>query len=423
MACMNKLQQHIEKHLVKDSSIRYFVACSGGIDSMVLLHILYKLGKNVSALHVNYLLRGEDSEGDQQLVEQVCMDYKIPCHVKRINLRQVLEIEGGSLQETARNVRYRYFENFKLKDSIKVVLAHHADDQVETFFLNLSRGGGIMGLSCMLPEHNRYLRPLLPFTREEIRNYAEVHKIRWREDSSNSESKYNRNKLRNILLPELEKQFPQLRQQVLTLVEAFQQTQKTLEERVAPLVKSVMKQGELKVLDFDLLDDPELREFIRQLELTPGLEKELLKLRKSQPGKHIFLNHPTFGKIIREREHFFFERNGSRAELPVIGMEIVNALPEHFDKTVIYLDREKLSGKLELRQWKPGDRIKPIGIKGSKLISDILTDNKVPVHERKSQLVLCDDEKILWCIGHSVSREAIARPDSDILKITVRNPE
>lgn len=417
---MVKIETYIEDFLGNDPFHTFFVACSGGMDSMVLLHVLHKLNKRVSALHINYMLRGDDSEKDQQLVEEFCKKKGIPSHIKRVDLNKYLLETGGNLQETARKVRYAYFENFKVKKDFRIVLGHHADDQVETFFLNLARGGGIMGLASMLPEHRQYLRPLLPFTKKEIVDYAIENKIEWREDVSNSSSKYNRNKLRNILIPEMKTASPDLHESVLILVKAFQETQQQIEMSMSTVVNSILESGELTFNQFDRLNEYEITEILRQLDLSYSYFEELRKLRKAQIGKAIQLDNKKFKKIVAERDLFYFDKCES-APVPELKLETLASLPDQFDKMTIFLDPDKINGRLHLRHWKEGDRIKPIGLRGSKLISDILSDAKIPNHLKREQLVLTDDEKILWCIGLSVSREAIANQGSEILKVSIEN--
>jgi tRNA(Ile)-lysidine synthase len=416
---MNKIEAHIAEFCSNHQLARYFVACSGGVDSIVLLHILHKLGKTVSAVHVNYMLRGEDSEKDQEIVEQTCQTLGIPCHVKRADLNAILEKTGGNLQDQARKVRYAYFKQFTVKENFYLVLGHHADDQVETFFLNISRGGGVMGLAGMLPQNGTVLRPLLPFTKKEIIDYAQQENITWREDLSNTKSDYNRNKLRNLILPSLKDQFPDLNEQVLTLVNAFQSTQTHLEEKIRHLI-SQNKTDQLSFTDFQKMDEFERIEFLRQLEIPVQLEQAWSKLDGSQKGKIVAVSEGPYERIVAESDAFVFVRRNATKRNPELKMEMVSDLPNLFTKDVIYLNPDKIKGILQLRSWQLGDRIKPIGMKGSKLISDVLTDAKVPNSERLEQLVLCDDEKILWCVGHTVSREALANNQSEKLKLWVQ---
>jgi tRNA(Ile)-lysidine synthase len=416
---MNKLEAHITEFCGNHPMSRYFVAASGGVDSMVLVHVLHKLGKKVSAVHVNYMLRGEDSEKDQQLVEQTCQKLEIPCHVKRVDLNAILEKTGGNLQDQARKVRYDYFRQFTVKEHFFLVTGHHADDQVETFFLNLARGGGIMGLAGMLPKKGTALRPLLPFTKNEILDYAQQENIVWREDLSNAKSDYNRNKLRNLLLPTLQDNFPNLNEQVLTLVEAFQTTQAALEEKIRQLIHE-NGTDQLSFTAFQKMDEFERIEFLRQLEIPVQLEEAWSKLDGAQKGKFVTVSEGPYERIVSESAAFVFVRRNATKRRPELKMEMVHDLPILFTKDVIYLDPDKINGILHLRAWQIGDRIKPIGMKGSKLISDVLTDAKVPNSERLEQLVLCDDEKIIWCVGFAVSREALATEQSEKLKVWVQ---
>ncbi len=417
---MAKLEQHIAEFLGDDPTKHYFVACSGGVDSMVLVHILHKLGKRISVLHVNYMLRGEDSERDQELVERVCQQKGITAHVKRVDFNIYLASSGGNLQDEARKVRYKYFENFKLKENIRIVLAQHADDQVETFFLNLSRNAGIMGLACMLPEHKGYLRPLLPFTKDEVRNYALENDVLWREDVSNASNKYSRNKLRNVLIPELEQTVPSIKESVLTLVKVFQATQKELHDKLQPIKIAILNSQKLSFEQYDLMDEYDQLELLRQLEIPASILSEFAKLRSAEKGRMIPVSHQTFRTIIREDGYFFFQKEEGFTILPQLHIEEVKELPTVFTKHELYVDPLKIKGEIAVRRWKEGDRMKPIGMKGSKLISDILSDAKIPHHARHLQMVVHDDEKILWCVGLSVSREATSKLTDDNLQLKIR---
>ena len=416
---MNRLETYIAELCGDHPMSRYFVATSGGVDSMVLLHILHKLGKKVSAVHVNYMLRGEDSEKDQQLVEQTCRKLGIPYHVKRVDLNSILEKTGENLQEQARKVRYDYFRQFTVKEHFFLVTGHHADDQVETFFLNLGRGGGIMGLAGMLPKKGTTLRPLLPFSKQDVLEYAQEENIIWREDLSNVKSDYNRNKLRNLLLPRMKENFPNLNEQVLTLVEAFQRTQAALEVKIQNLI-SQNKPDQLSFTDFQKMDEFERIEFLRQLEIPVQLEEAWSKLDGAQKGKFVAVSEGPYERIVAESDAFVFVRRNAATTRPKLKMEMVYDLPILFTKDVVYLDPDKIKGILHLRTWQIGDRIKPIGMKGSKLISDVLTDAKVPNSGRLEQLVLCDNDKILWCVGFAVSRDALATEQSEKLKVWVQ---
>lgn len=416
---MTDPEQNTREFLEPYGRTHFYLACSGGVDSMVLLHILKKLGKDFTVLHVNYQLRGEDSEMDQNLIEDVCKAKNIPIVVKRINLQAQLEQHGGNLQDEARKVRYTFFNSFMTEAKSKIILAHHADDQIETFFLNLARDSGIMGLACMLPENKDYIRPLLTFSKDEIRFYAKKNKIEWREDKSNVSNKYRRNLLRNILIPQIKDEIPTFKQSVLTLTKIFQETQKELEKQIHPLAQKILKEQQLKFSLFDQLNDSECIELLRQMGLPSTLHNELHKLRHGIKGKRIDIEHPLFDKIIHEDGLFHFSEKNRTAISPKLKIETVNFIPSTFDKEVLYLDPSKISGSLKVRVWKQGDKMKPIGLKGTKLISDILSDAKVPNHLRHEQLVIHDDKHILSCVGFAVSSIAVSNGKGEILKVTL----
>jgi len=399
---MRNLESYICSSLPNNPAIEYFVACSGGVDSMVLLHILQKNGYAVSALHVNYQLRGLDSENDQKLIESACERYGIPLQIKRIDLHKQLEETGGNLQEEARKERYAFFENFTKTTDSKIVFGHHADDQVETFFLNLARDAGIMGLAGMLEENQCYLRPFLPFFKAEIHAYAIENGVLWREDRSNESNKYQRNKLRNVFLPAVKEVVPDVSESVLLLVRVFQENQRELERKVTPISHEIIKNSILSLKEFNLLSEEEVLELLRQLGIPLRMYSEVIKIQHSEKGQRLNLSNNLFACIIREADYFYFKRNNSNAQKPTLKMEKVDFLPKKFTKDALYINPIAVEGELKLRKWEIGDRMRPIGTGGSKLISDILSDGKVPNHLRKDQFVVHDDRQIFWCVGFAI---------------------
>ncbi|MDG1146887.1 MAG: tRNA lysidine(34) synthetase TilS [Crocinitomicaceae bacterium] len=414
---MLNLSSHIatEWNHLKGKNI--YVSCSAGVDSTVLAFILKQLAFKVSVLHVNYQLRGEDSNLDALFVKAFCRRERITCLQKTINLQNQLE-NGGNLQETARNERYAWFK--QIIDSNPdnyVALGHHQDDQVETFFLNLSRKSGLMGLSCMLKEHNNIIRPLLDFSRAEIIEYANQKEINWREDKSNTSNKYRRNLLRNVLLPELKSEIPSLDKSVLKLVRAFQHTQAEVSKKIQPITQRFIEQACIDIKKLNKLNDTETIEFLRQLNQPATAMAELLKLSNAQKGKKIKWGNSW---LINEGEVLLLKQNSELKQPSTLNIEQVTTLPTRFNKEVIYLDKQKTQGNLHVRLWQVGDRIYPVGMKGSRLISDIISDAKLTASQKEGVRVVHDDEQIHWCVGFTVGRKAIAEVDSkNMLKLTI----
>ena len=305
---MSKIKEHIQEFTASfEAATTYYVACSGGVDSMVLLSVLHQLGKTIHVLHVNYQLRGEASDLDQQLIEDFCNQHSIPYSIHSVELSKELE-NGGNLQDLARNVRYTFFKEKALEIHTKIVLAHHADDQLELFLLNIARKSGVMGLSCMLPEYGRIIRPLLPFSKQEILEFAKKEGIVWREDASNQSNKYRRNSIRNVFLPEIEAQLPEFRESCLYLIEQFQKNQVEVEQKIKIVTHKIQQENLLLYSDFDVLTEVEHIELLRQLAIPFGFLKEFKKLRHAENGKRLQLKKAK-QLVIRTRTGFKWQLN------------------------------------------------------------------------------------------------------------------
>ena len=305
---MSKIKEHIQEFTASfEAATTYYVACSGGVDSMVLLSVLHQLGKTIHVLHVNYQLRGEASDLDQQLIEDFCNQHSIPYSIHSVELSKELE-NGGNLQDLARNVRYTFFKEKALEIHSKIVLAHHADDQLELFLLNIARKSGVMGLSCMLPEYGRIIRPLLPFSKQEILEFALKEGIVWREDASNQSNKYRRNSIRNVFLPEIEAQLPEFRESCLYLIEQFQKNQLEVEQKIKIVTHKIQQENLLLYSDFDVLTEVEHIELLRQLAIPFGFLKEFKKLRHAENGKRLQLKKAK-QLVIRTRTGFKWQLN------------------------------------------------------------------------------------------------------------------
>lgn len=416
---MSDLENYIAEKFKHLKPNHLFIACSGGLDSMTLLYVFNKLNFDVTALHVNYQLRGEQSELDSDFVQQFCTDHSINFQKKVVPISKELQ-KGGNLQALAREVRYNWFEAI-LSNSIenRILLGHHKDDQLETFYLNLARKSGVMGLASMLETNGKYLRPLLNHSKEEIKSYANNEGLEWREDKSNSEIKYNRNKLRNVILPAISKEIPTLTDSVVLLTKKFQDLQLELETSMAKHTKSILGTKFIDFETFDSLSDLERVEMFRQLHIHASVVSELKRL--TIKGSRIALsNHSLYEAIVKEKKGYFFEEKRLEPLKYGLRIEKVSRLPDNFSKDAIYLDQEAISGTLKLRHWRVGDRIKSVGMNGSQLISDIIKDAHLRTDEKNQTLVVEDDKNILWCVGLKVARNALATNETkQIIKVTV----
>jgi tRNA(Ile)-lysidine synthase len=401
----------------------HYIACSSGVDSMVLLFLAQKFKLPHHVLHVNYNLRGEESIGDAKFLEEYCFQNKIRISVHEVDLKEQLKKRGGNLQNEARNVRYDFFQS-KLTEveNSKLLTAHHRDDQIETFWLQLYRGSGLKGMAGMTKESDNIIRPFLNLEKQELIDYALSNGINWREDKSNSSLDYQRNLWRNKYIPFLTSVIPSINDSVLILQRIFQENLIEIPKKIYEVKNKINKHNYIdfnELLNFEIT---EIIELFRSLSIPVNQVEAVLKLFYSQKGSKVKWKYSigSFHEIIREEKGFSFTRIEKQLIIPNLIVKPVNILPLKYDKSTFYFDLKKIKGELKIRPWKKGDRIYPIGVKGSKLISDVITDAKTPNSERNKQLVICDDEKILACIGLCVDRRAIANKTDSIIQVSLQ---
>lgn len=418
---MSRVESHIQEKLAPFQDKRFLLACSGGLDSMVLAELLLRIGIPFELAHVNYGLRENESELDEALIRDFAKQHNLPCHVKRIDPNILQE----NLQAEARKIRYNWFEQLKTERHLDfILLAHHADDHVETFYLNLGRDAGIMGLACMPFQRGDLLRPLLEIDKEELLNFARKHGIHWREDASNSSLKYTRNRLRNEFLPKLNAALPELKESVLFLIQTFQQNQLELEKKIGQFAEDWKCNSELEIANWNAFQAHEKVELLRQLGQSASLVRHLDQLSISLRGSMAPIHKNAlcpFSHILREANFFRLTNLDSSGKKYGLILEKVEDLPHQFDKDSIYLDASKIQGILGIRPWQHGDRMASVGVPGTQLIGDIISDARVPIEEKSNIPVVHDDVHIHWCPGLKIGRLALATKDqtSEILRVTI----
>ena len=418
-----KVEEAFKLNLKDKKASCYFIACSGGIDSMALLHLAEQLMLKIHVLHVNYNLRGNDSRKDSILIENYCLKKNIPFSIISVNLKQQLILEGGNLQNEARKIRYDFFkEKLNSVKKSKLLVAHHLDDQIETFWLQLFRGSGLKGMAGMNFENNQILRPLLNVKKSDLIQYAEENNLTWREDASNAKIDYERNKWRNEFLPFLRKEIFEIDESVSALQNVFSQNLELIQSQIAEITAEINANKYIGLIKFKKLKSVDYVELFRALEIPRNQIIPFIKLFSSQKGIRIRWKdeNQKEREIIREQGGFYFNLYDDNFRIPELKIEQVTDFPEKFDKQTFYFSQNKINGAIYIRLWKKGDRIYPIGLAGSKLISDVITDAKVPNWKRKLQLVICDQTKILACLDHCIDRRAISG-DFPIIKVSLKN--
>ncbi|MGG5506237.1 MULTISPECIES: tRNA lysidine(34) synthetase TilS [unclassified Myroides] len=434
----SKFKKHIELNFAELTMHPLLLAVSGGIDSLVLLQLCHRLGLDVAVAHCNFHLRGMDSVLDQQFVEQVCQQINVPCFVREFDTHHYATTHKVSIQVAARELRYQWFEELIKQGKRKFLLtAHHLDDSMETFFINFSRGTGIEGL-LGIPEKTDYIRrPLLVFTREEIEQYAEANQLIWREDYTNAQTKYLRNKIRKNILPvfkEINQQLDQSFQQTVAhLKEAHQMSEDASEMMFE---KIVIRQGDDLLFPLKELSELSLPKAYLYKWLEPyGFKawNDIADLVKAENGKRILAEHYC---LIKDRAHLLLrlkskivEDTGDSyylQENQTINQPI-HLTTKTYERTKIeltsdalcaYLDRDKLQFPLLIRKPKKGDYFVPFGMKGTKRISKYVKDEKMTQLQKENLWLLCSGDTIVWIIGSRMDeRFKVRNTTTNVLKI------
>lgn len=407
-----KIAHYLQTILFCPPQKRLLVAISGGIDSVVLLHLLHSLGyKQIKVLHVNFGLRGEESAGDEAFVVTLAKQYGYAYEVKAIDLATYQMENGASIQMAARDLRYQWFEELRQKEKYDYILtAHHQNDKIETFFLNLIRGTGIAGLQALKPKQGCLLRPLLSVNRQEIQQYAAENGLSWREDSSNASNKYKRNLLRNEIIPLMRKMNPNLEETFAQTLEKLDYVGTIFWDETTKLEKQILTQKEdgwYLVLDA-LVDAPhrivQLYEIVRRFGFSYDQCKRMLQEKKMQTGKKM-ISHTHVA--LYDRKRWMIAPIEQWQEIPETPrLEYIaqppytqlSSLPQ--SNRIAHFDLQKLELPLQLRIWQAGDWFCPLGMAGKrKKISDLLIDQKLTTLEKQQIWVLTSADTIVWVVG------------------------
>lgn len=382
---------------------RFLLAVSGGVDSMVLASLFEMCGLKFEIAHVNYKLRGQDSDADQKLVEEFCKKNNIKLHLYEVSEKD--QKPENSIQVWARNLRYSFFnEILKTESLIFLVTAHHLNDNLETFLIHLSRGSGIKGLSGIPANENGILRPLLPFSKDEIYAFAKEHCIDFREDTSNKKNDYLRNKIRNTIVPELLKTNDSFLENFSKSIGFLSQTKNFVEENINEIQNRITLKKENEII-FDkekLSKESGFVQFEILRKFGFDAENELSKIFETETGKQFF--SADFQLTVNRNELIVQKMKDGRWEIEEEILLELNGeneidLSKFIDKDCIVVpprndkwrfNAEKLVFPLKLRRKKEGDIFFPIGMTGKKKVSKFFKDEKISILAKQKIWMLCD---------------------------------
>ena len=414
---------------------------SGGVDSVAMLDLFHSAGFKTGIAHCNFQLRGAESEGDEQFVRTLGDDRGLACHVRSFDTQQVAAEEGISIQMAARNLRYAWFEELRQQCRYDwIATAHNQDDILETFFINLSRGTGIRGLTGIPVRAGKLIRPLLFASREEILEYAGMNQLDFREDSSNTSEKYLRNKIRHKLIPLMEEQNPSFRQSMSETIEKLKDSgilylreieriknlvSLTESDRTTINLRELLRMDPLKTILYEILAD---------FSFTSHMMEDILPALEGPPGKQFF---SSTHRMVKDRNQliitplekseirkYYLELEQARIQEPLqLEWKVLEKTDSFIipkDPEIACLDFDLLNFPLILRRWQTGDYFQPFGMKGMKKLSDYLIDMKVSLPDKEKVWLLTTGSKIVWVAGYRIDdRFRITEKTRNILMIKI----
>lgn len=419
---IDKVRSNLQVHGLAAEREPLWVAVSGGCDSMVLLHVLRELRHPVHVVHVDHGLRGAESAADAAFVEAYCRELGVPFVVERVEVEALVRSEGLSKQMAARELRYGVFHHCVEKGPYRLAMAHHADDAVETLFIHLLQGMGTRGWGGIPLQSGPFIRPLLEVSRSAIRAYAREKGIPFREDASNADPAYLRNRVRHELMPLIgelrDGADAVLRRDMVRNRELAAVLDLWLDTALAPWQPDA--EGTLRIPAAVVLNGVApsllLTHLLRDLDLHPDRIGEILKALRAD---HTGAQFPAGGMMVQvDRGHLVIARGASNLPDPWVihswdalppGLPIsAEVLPPDVDagpllRHVLVAERDALPLPLVLRPWRTGDRFRPAGMTGTKLVSDLLIDAKVPLHQKAGIHVLESRGNIAWVCGFRVA--------------------
>ena len=443
MPLLESFQRYIAENDLATHDDRILLTVSGGVDSMVMLSLFTRSGYTVGVAHCNFQLRGTESDEDEELVRQEAARCGVPCYNRRFDTAGEMERTGESMEMAARRLRYAWFDALSREEGYTVIaIAHHADDSIETFFINLLRGTGLRGLTGISTQVGKIIRPLMFASRKEILEYAVQNRIPFREDSSNRSTKYLRNKIRLGLIPRIREINPKFTDLMRKNIGRLTDAQLFIDHGIERIRgEAVTTEGDTDTIRIDRIDPAFPREFViyELLNSAYGFKGDVIDALCHA------LNHDATGRRFYARDRMATIDRGAIIVSPIAPDDecrttVGRGAPRCYcGNAVLYfeycdiddikdfgvpeqiaqVDADKLRFPLTLRRWREGDWFIPFGMTGRKKVSDFLIDAKVSLPGKQRQFVLLSGDDIVWVVGRRIDDRFRLTPETEnVLRIT-----
>ena len=422
------IEQYFKTFIVDNklnsSEVKFLLAVSGGVDSIVLLSLFIKSKLNFSVCSCDFGLRGNEAKEDVKLVKKICSDKNIKFFSKVFDTKKYSKSNKISIQMASRDLRYNWFNKIIKDNSINyLVTAHHSDDSYETIIFNLLKTTGYKGLIGIPHLKNKIIRPLINVEKKDIIDYAKNNKLTWREDKTNKENKYSRNMIRNKLIPIISEINPSFKKSVLESSKRMELVNNFIKRQLERFIDKYVKEDKNFIeVEKSFIDEIEnfeiiLFDYLSRFGFNYRQINLFVKTLKTNLNKRFFSERYT---LINDRKSFFLLSDSPEKINSIIINEIknfkfnslkfsvekysVNRFKLNKRKSSAQLDFDKIKFPLEVRNYKTGERFVPLGMKGSKKISNYLSDKKVSLIQKMNQLVIVDsDQNIIWLVSHQIN--------------------
>lgn len=423
------VKKHIEQLRLLDPNKPVLVALSGGRDSVALLSVLRNLSYEVIALHCNFRLRNQESDRDELFVRQLCNHLDVPLTIRHFDTVSYSRTKGISVEMAARELRYQWFENMRLRLKAQAVaVAHHQDDQAETLLLNITRGTGLRGMCGMKSKNGYIVRPLLCVGRQQIEQYISDNHLQYVDDSTNKDTAYKRNNIRHNIIPQLQTINPNIIQTLNQETVIFQNTCLLLDYFVKQQKELICTNTDncltinLDKLKLHPMAQELLYEFIRDYGFNGSQAQLIFSNLDSQSGKRYF---SADYQLIKDRNEIIVYLKDKQIIEPQLEIkQRPKAVKEKFPSAkadTAFFDSKVLSRNLTLRHWQEGDTFHPLGMNGSRKLSDFFTDMKVSLKRKHELWLLMSGDDIAWIVGERIdNRFKVTKQTTEVVEITIK---